>query len=652
MTRLDIPSARSAFERLSNKAQAEHDRLFGPKATSILVGTATCGRSAGALPVVESFEKAVSEAGLEASVEKVGCIGHCYAEPMALIKKPGAPPLMYHHLNPIIASNLVKNYLVEGDPLFEYMLGAAEANDEYPALSDLPRYGNEVRRLLARCGRHDPENIHQAVALGAYSGLIKAFEMGPEGVIEAVEESGLRGLGGAGFPTGRKWKACRDQAAAPRYVICNGDEGDPGAFMDRTILESDPHAVIEGMIIGALAVGSGQGFVYVRAEYPLAVSIIRRAVADARAAGLLGENILDSGFGFDLEVFEGAGAFICGEETALVASIEGRRGMPSVRPPYPIERGLYGKPTILDNVKSFANVGPVIAGGPERFKSVGTQNSKGTALFALAGKVANPGLVEVPMGATLRQVIFDIGGGVPGGKRFKAVQIGGPSGGCLPESLLDTPVDFESLREAGAMMGSGGMVVLDEDNCMVETARFFLEFTQRESCGKCTFCRIGTKHMLDILERITRGEGHEEDLENLERLASEIKDGSLCNLGKTAPNPVLTTLRFFKDEYLAHINEQRCPAKVCKELTAYYILPDKCARGCDACVGSCPPEAIYTTSRRIKAIDQSLCVNCDSCMSACPPEYDAVVKISPKQDVPAAEHPPSAASPPRPEVKK
>jgi len=642
--RPDVQSARSAFERLSKRAQAEHDRLFGPEATSILVGTATCGRSAGALPVVESFEKAVSAAGLDVPVEKVGCIGHCYAEPMALIKKPGAPPLMYHHLNPIIATNLVKNYLVEGDPLFEYMLGAAEPNDEYPALSDLPRYGNEVRRLLARCGRHDPENIHQAIALGAYSGLVKALGMGPEAVIEAVEESGLRGLGGAGFPTGRKWKACRDQADTPRYVICNADEGDPGAFMDRTILESDPHAVIEGMIIGALAVGSGRGFVYVRAEYPLAVAIIRRAVADARAAGLLGDNILESGFGFDLEVFEGAGAFICGEETALIRSIEGRRGMPSVRPPYPIERGLYGKPTILDNVKSFANVGPVIAGGPEDFKSVGTQNSKGTALFALAGKVTNPGLVEVPMGATLRQVIFDIGGGVPGGKQFKAVQIGGPSGGCLPESLLDTPVDFESLREAGAMMGSGGMVILDEDNCMVETARFFLEFTQRESCGKCTFCRIGTKHMLDILERITRGEGREEDLENLERLASEIKDGSLCNLGKTAPNPVLTTLRFFRDEYLAHINERRCPAKVCKELIAYYILPDKCARGCDACVGSCPPEAIYTTSRRIKAIDQSLCVKCDSCMDACPPEYDAVVKISPKEEVPAAE--------PRPEEKK
>jgi NADH-quinone oxidoreductase subunit F len=414
--------------------------------------------------------------------------------------------------------------------------------------------------------------------------------------------------------------------------------------MDRTILESDPHAVIEGMIIGALAIDSRQGYVYVRAEYPLAVSKMRRAVANARSVGLLGRSVLGSGLVFDVEVFEGAGAFICGEETALVASIEGKRGMPTVRPPYPVERGLHGSPTLLDNVKSFANVGPVIAEGPEKFRSVGTRGSKGTAVFALAGKIANPGLVEVPMGMTLRELIFDIGGGVPNGKRFKAVQIGGPSGGCLPDSLLDTPVDFDALTDVGAMMGSGGMVILDEDNCMVETARYFLEFTQRESCGKCTFCRIGTKHMLDIMEGITRGEGREEDLEDLERLAAEIQDGSLCNLGKTAPNPVLTTLRFFRDEYLAHIREQRCPAKVCKEMIVYYILPDKCARGCDACVGSCPPEAIYTTSKRIKAIDQSLCVKCDSCMAACPAEYDAVVKISPKKDVPEAA--------PRPEVKK
>ena len=643
MTRLNIDSARKAFSELESQARAEYDRVFGSQATSILVGTATCGRSAGALPVLESFKEAVSKAGIDATILQVGCIGHCYAEPMAQISRPGFPPLVYHHLNPVIARNLVERFLVEGDPLFEFLLGA-QSGDEYPRLSDLPRYGKEVRRLLRRCGLHDPENLRQAVALGAYSGLVPAIQMGPEAVIQAVTGSGLRGLGGAGFLTGRKWQACRDQAATPHYIICNGDEGDPGAFMDRTILESDPHAVIEGMLIGALAIGAQEGFVYVRAEYPLAVLKMRAAIADARSAGLLGDDILGSGFSFDLEVFEGAGAFVCGESSALMYSIEGKRGMPRVRPPQSVAYGLYGKPTVLNNVKSFANVGPLIKEGPENFKSVGTENSKGTAVFALAGKIKNPGLVEVPMGMTLRELIFDIGGGVEKGKEFKAVQIGGPSGGCLPESLLDTPVDFDALDQAGAMMGSGGMVILDRDNCMVEAARYFLEFTQRESCGKCTFCRIGTKHMLDILERITRGEGREEDLADLERLAVEIQDGSLCNLGKTAPNPVLTTLRFFRDEYQAHIREQRCPAGVCKELTAYYILPDKCARGCDACVGSCPPEAIYTTSKRIKAIDQSLCVNCDSCMAACPEEYDAVVRISPKKNVPASE--------PRPEAKK
>ena len=643
MTRLDADRARDTFSDLEKRARAEFDRFFGDGATSILVGTATCGRSAGALPVLESFQQAVSEAGIDANILQVGCIGHCYAEPMAQINRPGFPPLVYHHLNPVIARNLVDNFIKEGDPLFEFLLGA-QSGEEYPKLSDLPRYGKEVRRLLGRCGLHDPENLDQAIALGAYSGLVPAIKMGPEAVIAAVSDSGLRGLGGAGFLTGRKWKACRDQAAAPHYIICNGDEGDPGAFMDRTILESDPHAVIEGMIIGALAIDAQQGFVYVRAEYPLAVEKMRRAIVDAKALGLLGENILGSGFSFDLEVFEGAGAFVCGESSALMYSIEGRRGMPRVRPPQSVAYGLYGKPTVLNNVKSFANVGPLIKEGPKSFKSVGTGASKGTAVFALAGKIANPGLVEVPMGMTLRELIFDIGGGIPRGKQFKAVQIGGPSGGCLPESLLDTPVDFDALDSAGAMMGSGGMVILDEDNCMVEAARYFLEFTQRESCGKCTFCRVGTKHMLHILERITRGEGRGEDLDELERLALDIQDGSLCNLGKTAPNPVLTTLRFFRDEYEAHIKEQRCPAGVCKELTAYYILPDKCARGCDACVGSCPPEAIYTTSRRIKAIDQSLCVNCDSCMAACPEEYDAVVKISPKKNVPASD--------PRPEVKK
>jgi NADH-quinone oxidoreductase subunit F len=563
-------------------------------------------------------------------------MGHCYAEPLAIVKRPGYPPFAFNNLNPGHVRVLVQKYFLEEDPMVETLMAATEANElMFPTLDDLPRYGMEHRRILKRGGFHDPTDIHQAIAAGAYAGLVKALAMTPDEIIVAVKVSGLRGMGGAGFPVWRKWQACRDQPSEPKYMICNGDEGDPGAFMDRTVLESDPHAVIEGMIIGGLAVGSREGYVYVRAEYPLAVEKLGIAIEDAKGVGLLGENILGSGFSFDIQVVKGAGAFVCGESSALMYSIEGKRGMPRVRPPQSVESGLYGKPTVLNNVKSFATIGHILTEGPETFAAMGTEKSKGTAVFALAGKINNPGLVEVPMGTTLRQLIFDIGGGIPNGKAFKAVQIGGPSGGCLPESLLDTPIDFDALTQAGSMMGSGGMVILDEDNCMVEAARYFLEFTQRESCGKCTFCRIGTKHMLDILEKITGGEGTMEDLDTLEWLAADIAGGSLCNLGKTASNPVLTTLRFFRDEYEAHINEQRCPAKVCQALTAYYILPDKCARGCDACVGSCPPEAIWTSpKKRVKIIDQEYCVKCDSCRVACPPEYDAVTKISPIRDVP------------------
>ncbi len=629
----------TGYTALAERAAVAERAINGAGAYSILMGTATCGRAAGALPVLDAFREQVASAGIEARVMEAGCMGHCYAEPMAVLKRPGYPGMVYHHLNPVIARNLVDNFFAGEDPLLEFFLGATASNElMMPTLTDLPRFGREERRLMRRAGVHDPGDILQAVALGAYAGLPRAFELGPESIIAAVNESGLRGMGGAGFPTGRKWAACRAQAERERYIICNADEGDPGAFMDRTILESDPHAVIEGMIIGAVAIGARRGYVYVRAEYPLAVERMRRALDDARRENLVGDDILGSGFSFDVEIAEGAGAFVCGESSALMLSIEGKRGMPRVRPPQSVERGLFGKPTVLDNVKSLANIGPILVAGPESFADVGTQESKGTAVFALAGKIVNPGLVEVPMGTTLRELIFDIGGGVPGGKKFKAVQIGGPSGGCLPESQLDTPIDFDELSAAGAMMGSGGMVVLDEDNCMVETARFFLEFTQDESCGKCTFCRIGTRHMLDILERIVRGDGSLEDIDRLEELAAEIRDGSLCNLGKTAPNPVLTTLRFFREEYEEHINEKKCRARVCNELTAYYILPEKCARGCDACVGSCPVEAIFTSpKKRVKVIDQSLCTRCDSCRLACPTEYDAVLRISPLVELPAAE---------------
>jgi NADH-quinone oxidoreductase subunit F len=467
--------------------------------------------------------------------------------------------------------------------------------------------------------------------------------MEPGEIVEELRLSDLRGLGGGGFPTWRKWRMCAEAPATPRYVVCNADEGDPGAFMDRTIIESDPHSVLEGMIVAGRAVGSELGYVYVRREYPLAVERLRIAIRQARERGLLGRDVLGSGLAFDVRIAEGAGAFVCGESTALMYSIEGKRGMPRVRPPRSAEAGLWGRPTLLNNVKTYSSVTYIMGESASAFASVGTGGSKGTAVFALAGKVLNTGLVEVAMGTTLRQVVFDIGGGVPPARKgssvagdtkvfpraFKAVQIGGPSGGCLPASELDTPVDFDELSDAGAMMGSGGMVIMDEDNCAVETARFFLEFTQKESCGKCTFCRIGTRHMLDILERIVTGRGEEGDIERLEELGRDICAGSLCNLGRTAPNPVLTTIRFFRDEYEAHIREKRCPARECKELSTYVIDLERCRRSCDACVGSCPVEAIFTRPDRLKQIDQSKCVKCHSCWDACPPEYDAVLKVSP-----------------------
>ena len=641
-----VQPARSAYESLVKKAHETCKVLIDDSAYTVMVGMATCGISAGAKLVAQSFREALSHSDIKGQVVEVGCLGHCYAEPMAVLKRPGYPLMAYHHLTPLIARHLVEKFFLEEDPLFEFFLGALDSNEMMlPTLMDLPRYGLEQRRLLRRCGLHDPSSIQQAMALGAYKGLARAIEMGSEEVLGALRESGLRGMGGAGFPLWRKWDICRRQLDKERYFICNADEGDPGAFMDRTLMESDPHAILEGIIIGGLTTGAQQGYVYVRSEYPLAVQQMKIAIARAYELHLLGENILGSGFYFDVEVFQGAGAFICGEETALIASIEGKRGIPMVRPPYPVEKGLYGKPTIVNNVKSLASIGPILSGDAEPHYQGGSLNSKGTALFALAGNIVNPGLVEVPLGTTLRQIIFDIGGGIPGGKAFKAVQIGGPSGGCLPAALLDTPVDFDDLKEAGAMMGSGGMVVLDEDTCMVDTARYFLQFTQNESCGKCTFCRIGTKHMLDLLTAITEGRGQPEDLDKLLTLAEEIRDGSLCNLGKTAPNPVLTTLRFFREEYEAHIYQRQCPARVCNAMTTYYILPDKCARGCDACVGSCPTEAIYTLpKRRIKVIDQALCVKCDSCMSACPEEYDAIIKISPLKDVPPSDPRPMAPS--------
>lgn len=608
----------------------------------IYIGMATCGLAAGAAETKEAFVQALAERNMEAYIVSVGCLGHCYAEPLVLIDNPGFPPIYYHNVNPGKASALVRAFLGEGDPLFEHVLGANVENGLIPTVMDFPRFNLERRIVMEECGLLDPGDINQHIVKGGYAGLLKALDLEPEGVIHEVLESGLRGRGGAGFPTGKKWEFVRNARGGEKTVICNADEGDPGAYMDRTIMESNPHQLLEGIAICAYAVGAQKAVVYVRAEYPLAVKTMTTAVSQAGEIGLLGKEILGTDFNLKVSLFQGSGAFVCGEETALIQSVEGKRGMPQYRPPYPAQRGLYGQPTVINNVKTLSSLPAILKHGGRWYREVGTPDSPGTAIFSVVGKVLHPGLVEIPMGTSLRTLIFEICGGVPLKKSFKAVQIGGPSGGCLSEDFLDTPIDFASLTQTGAMMGSGGMVVLDEGNCMVDIARYFLDFTQKESCGKCTFCRIGTRHLLGILERLTRGEGREGDLELLETIGIEIKEGSLCGLGKTAPNPVLTSLKYFRDEYEAHLREKRCPAMACRALTAFYIDLERCARGCDACVGSCPVEAIFTARGQKKGIDQSLCVKCGECMVSCPPEYDAVRKVSPPALAPQIERLPEA----------
>ncbi len=630
---------REAFASIKTEAEKRFEKIKGDSNQNIFIGMATCGLASGAIEVKRAFEEALTEQKINARIISVGCLGHCYAEPLVIIDKPGFPPILYHNVTPGKANLLVKAFLRDDDPVFEHVLGAMEENELIPTVMEFPRFSQEKRVVMAKCGLIDPEDIYQYIAQGGYSALAKALTVDPEQVIFEVLESGLRGRGGAGFLTGKKWQFVEDAEEKAKVVICNADEGDPGAYMDRAILESNPHQVIEGVAICAYAVGAKRAIIYVRAEYPLAVKIVQKAIAQAKELGLLGKGILETQFDLDVTVFQGSGAFVCGEETALIQSIQGQRGMPQPRPPYPAQTGLWGKPTVINNVKTLASIPPIVEKGGKWLKEIGTKKSPGTAIFSVVGNIVHAGLVEIPMGVTLRSLVFDICGGIPNKKKFKAVQIGGPSGGCLPEQFLDTPIDFDSLTEAGAMMGSGGMVVMDENTCMIDVARYFLDFTQHESCGKCTFCRIGTKHLLDTLERITRGEGRDGDIELLEDLSIDIKEGSLCGLGKTAPNPVLTTIEYFRDEYEAHIQEKRCPAMMCRALTAYYIDLDKCARGCDACVGSCPTESIFTTRDRKKAIDQTLCVKCGECMTACPSEYDAVRKVSPPELAPKIERP-------------
>ena len=579
------------------------------------------------VPVYNALKEEIEKRGIKnVKVDFTGCHGFCEKGPLVVIEPDG---ILYVQVQPHLAEEIVEKHIVKGELVKNLLYKDPVKNEEISLYREIGFYKGQLRLILRNCGKINPESIDDALKVGAYTALKKAlFEMKPEEIIEEVKKSGLRGRGGAGFPTGLKWEATRKAKGREKFIICNGDEGDPGAFMDRSLLEADPHSVIEGMIIAAYAIGAKQGFVYVRAEYPLAVKRLRKAINDARERGFLGKSILGKrGFDFDIEIMEGAGAFVCGEETALIASLEGKRGMPRQRPPYPAEKGYNGKPTNINNVKTYASVPVIINRGADYFASIGTQTSKGTMVFALTGKINNSGLIEVPMGITLRKIVYEIGGGIPKGKRFKAAQTGGPSGGCLPETFLDVPIDYESLTEAGSMMGSGGIIIADEDTCMVDFAKYFLDFTQKESCGKCVPCRVGTRHMFEILDRITQGKGREGDVELLEELAKTVKETSLCGLGQTAPNPVLTTIRYFKDEYIAHIQRKECPARVCKDLISFYILPEKCV-GCLLCLKNCPTGAITGELKKLHVINQEKCVKCGVCYEVCPPKVSAVVKLT------------------------
>ena len=595
--------------------------------SQILICGGTGCTSSGSARLVERFEELLEQNGLTKEIKLVhtGCFGLCEAGPVVIVYPEGA---FYSRVKVEDVDEIVSEHLVKGRIVQRLLYHGSVAEDNtVKALDDVDFYRKQKRVALRNCGVIDPENIDEYIAFDGYKALQKVLtEMTPEEVIDTISKSGLRGRGGGGFPTGKKWAFAAAQPRGPeykKYVCCNADEGDPGAFMDRSVLEGDPHTVLEAMAIAGYAIGSDQGYIYVRAEYPIAVKRLEIAIEQARDYGLLGEDIFGTGFNFNINIRLGAGAFVCGEETALMNSIQGNRGEPWPRPPFPAVRGLFGKPTILNNVETYANVCQIILNGPEWFASMGTERSKGTKVFALGGKINNTGLVEVPMGTTLREIIYEIGGGIPGGKSFKAVQTGGPSGGCLPAHMLDTPVDYDNLIAAGSMMGSGGMIVMDEDNCMVDIARFFLDFTVDESCGKCTPCRIGTRRMLEILNRICEGKGEDGDIERLENLAQNIKATALCGLGQTAPNPVLSTIKQFRHEYEAHIYDKHCPAGVCKKLLNYVIDPEKC-RGCTLCARVCPTGSISGKVKEPHVIDSRKCIKCGACMEKC--KFGAISK--------------------------
>ncbi len=569
--------------------------------------------------VHESFEKELKSHDLEdeARVVRTGCFGLCELGPVVMVYPEGA---CYVHVTPADVKEIVEEHILNGRIVTRLLYTEEEGGRFVTSLDDTDFYKHQLRIALRNCGVINPESIDEYIGVDGYAALerILTEQVPPQEVIDTIKASGLRGRGGAGFSTGQKWQFTADAPSddGVKYVCCNADEGDPGAFMDRSVLEGDPFSVIEAMTIAGYAVGAHQGYIYVRAEYPVAVQRLQTAISAARDYGLLGENILDSGFSFDLDLRLGAGAFVCGEETALMVSIEGKRGEPRPRPPFPAVKGLLGKPTLLNNVETYANITWILNNGAEAYAAIGTETSKGTKVFALGGKITNTGLVEVPMGTSLRTIIEEIGGGVPNGKRFKAAQTGGPSGGCLPESMLDTPIDYESLTAAGSMMGSGGMIIMDEDNCMVDIAKFFLEFVVDESCGKCTPCRIGTKRLYDLLCKITDGNGTLEDLDTIEDLCNHLKSSALCALGQSAPNPVLSTLKHFREEYVAHVVDKRCPAGVCRNLLRYYIDPDKC-KGCTLCARNCPADAIAGAPKVAHVIDPDVCIKCGTCMENC-----------------------------------
>jgi NADH:ubiquinone oxidoreductase subunit F (NADH-binding)/(2Fe-2S) ferredoxin len=614
------------FAQLQDEARLRWEQLRGSTTPRIILGMGTCGIAAGAARIQEAIEESLAQQGLEAAIEAVGCIGVCYAEPLMDVVMPGQPRICYGSVTPRAAEWIVVSHVVGGKPATELAMAVIDGEpvDGIPRFEELPVMRRQRRVALRHCGLIDPTSIHQYLANDGYAALDRALtQMTPEQLIDEIKRCGLRGRGGAGFPTGNKWEFCRNASGPRKYMICNGDEGDPGAFMDRSVLEGDPHTVLEGMAIAAYAIGADEGYLYVRAEYPLAILRLRLAISQAEQCGLLGDRIMGSDFSFHVQIKEGAGAFVCGEETALIASIEGKRGMPRQRPPFPAQSGLWGKPTTINNVETLSSVPAIVLNGPDWYAGMGTEKSRGTKTFALAGKVRQPGLIEVPLGITLREVVFDIGGGIADDREFKAAQTGGPSGGCIPAEALDLPMDYENLTRVGSIMGSGGLVVMDENSCMVDVARFFLSFTQNESCGKCTPCRLGTKQMLDTLVRITEGRGVPEDLDRLLELGDAVRAGSLCALGSTAPNPVVSTLRYFRHEYEAHVIDRRCPAGVCTALLHFEIDPEKCT-GCMVCARNCAVEAISGEKRKPHSIDQSRCIKCGSCHELC--KFAAVLK--------------------------